>query len=91
MLEVRGPLMVARDYDVGSATLDTLTKDSEIILDFAAEQDCPTPMLSIASSFLRAGAAQGHHDQDPAVVREVLGALAGLTANVDHEQRASND
>lgn len=91
MLEVRGPLMVAGDYDVGSATLDTLTKDSEIILDFAAEQDCPTPLLSIASSFLRAGAAQGHHDQDPAVVREVLGALAGLTANVDYEKEASND
>jgi len=78
MLEVRGPLMVAGDYDVGSATVDTLTKDSSIILDFAAGRDCPTPLLSIASTFLRAAAAQGHHDQDPAVVREVLGALAGV-------------
>lgn len=90
MLEVRGPLMVAGDYDVGSATLDTLTKDSAIILDFAAERDCPTPLLSIASTFLRAAAAQGLHDVDPAVVREVLGALAGLPANVG-ERGASND
>jgi 3-hydroxyisobutyrate dehydrogenase-like beta-hydroxyacid dehydrogenase len=80
MLEVRGPLMVAGDYDVGSATLDTLTKDSAIILDFAAERDCPTPLLSIASNLLRAAAAQGHNEQDPAVVREVLGGLAGMTA-----------
>lgn len=91
MLEVRGPLMVAGTYDIGSATLDTLTKDSEIILDFAAKQDCPTPLLSIAATFLRSAAAQGLHDQDPAVVREVLGALAGLPARVDHEKGPSND
>jgi L-threonate 2-dehydrogenase len=78
MLEVRGPLMVAADYDVGSATLDTLTKDSEIIYQFANEQDCPVPMLSMAATLLRAAAAQGHHHLDPAVVREVLGGMAGL-------------
>jgi putative dehydrogenase len=78
MLEVRGPLMVAGNYDVPSATLDTLIKDSAIILDFAGEQNCPLPMLSIASTFFRAAAAQGLNDQDPAVVREVLGGLAGL-------------
>jgi 3-hydroxyisobutyrate dehydrogenase-like beta-hydroxyacid dehydrogenase len=86
MLEVRGPLMVAGDYDVGSATLDTLTKDSEIILGFASEQDCPTPLLSIAATFLRAAAGQGLNDLDPAVVREVLGALAGLPTSVDNKR-----
>jgi 3-hydroxyisobutyrate dehydrogenase-like beta-hydroxyacid dehydrogenase len=91
MLEVRGPLMVAGTYDMGSATLDTLTKDSEIILDFAAERDCPTPLLSIASTFLRAAAAQGLHDRDPAVVREVLGNLAGLAPRLEHEKGTSND
>jgi putative dehydrogenase len=90
MLEVRGPLMVAGDYDVGSATLDTLTKDSAIILDFAGERDCPVPLLSIASMFLRAAAAQGLNDQDPAVVKEVLCALAGLPAKTDHEGGGSN-
>ncbi len=80
MLEVRGPLMVTGNYDVGSATVDTLTKDSEIIRHFADELDCPTPMLSLAASLLRAAAAQGMHDLDPAVVREVFGGLAGLSA-----------
>ena len=83
MLEVRGPLMVGGEYDVGSATLDTLTKDSEIILDFAADRDCPVPLLSMAAQFLRAAAAQGLNDKDPAVVREVLGHLAGLESRLD--------
>lgn len=78
MLEVRGPLMVAGDYDVGSATVETLNKDTEIILDFAAGQDCPVPMLSMAAAFLRSAAAQGWQDQDPAAVKEVLSALAGM-------------
>ncbi len=78
MLEVRGPLMVAGDYDVGSATVDTLTKDTEIILGFAADQDCPVPLLSTAGSFLRSAAANGWHDQDPAVVMRVLSSLAGM-------------
>jgi 3-hydroxyisobutyrate dehydrogenase-like beta-hydroxyacid dehydrogenase len=86
MLEVRGPLMVAGEYDVGSATLDTLTKDSEIILGFAAERDCPVPMLSIAATFLRAAAGQGLNDLDPAVVREVLGALAGLPTTIERSE-----
>jgi putative dehydrogenase len=78
MLEVRGPLMVAGDYDVGSATVETLNKDTEIILDFAASQNCPVPMLSMAAAFLRSAAANGWHDQDPASVKEVLSTLAGI-------------
>lgn len=78
MLNVRGPLMVAGDYDVDSATLDTLTKDCDIIRAFADAQNCPVPLLSLAASFLRAGSAQGLNGKDPAVVREVLGDLAGL-------------
>lgn len=79
MLEVRGPLMVAGDYDVASAALETLTKDTAIIRDFAEEQNCPVPLLSTAAVFLNAAAAQGHHDLDPAVVKDVLSGLAGLS------------
>lgn len=78
MLEVRGPLMTSGDYDIGSATLDTLTKDTQIILEFAAEQNAPVPLLATATTFLRAAAANGLNDQDPAVVKEILGSLAGL-------------
>jgi 3-hydroxyisobutyrate dehydrogenase-like beta-hydroxyacid dehydrogenase len=88
MLEVRGPLMVNRSYDIGSATLDTLTKDTEIIRTFADEQDCPVPLLSIAATVLRAASAQGRNEEDPAVVREILGLFAGLPPL---DQGASND
>jgi 3-hydroxyisobutyrate dehydrogenase-like beta-hydroxyacid dehydrogenase len=81
MLEVRGPLMVDGGYDVGSATVDTLNKDTAIILDFAEDQDCPVPMLSTAATLLRSAAAQGWQDQDPAVVKEVLSVMAGLGAS----------
>jgi 3-hydroxyisobutyrate dehydrogenase-like beta-hydroxyacid dehydrogenase len=78
MLEVRGPLMVEGRYDIDSATLDTLTKDTEIISAFADQEECPVPLLAIAATVLRAASAQDHHHLDPAVVREVLGAFAGL-------------
>lgn len=78
MLEVRGPLMAAGEYDVGSASVDTLAKDTEIILEFAGKQNSPVPLLSIAGTFLRAAAANGLNEQDPAVVREIMGSLAGL-------------
>lgn len=83
MLEVRGPLMSSGDYDVDSATLDTLTKDCEIILGFATDQDCPVPLLSLASTFLRAASGQRYNHLDPAVVREVLGGLAGLPVRAE--------
>ena len=82
MLQVRGPLMVAGEYDVASATLDTLTKDTKIIRDFAEEHQCPVPMLSVAAVLLNAASAQGHHDLDPAVVKEVLAGLAGMPTPV---------
>ncbi len=90
MLEVRGPLMVDGAYEVGSANLDTLNKDTEIILDFARDQNCPVPMLSIAATILGAAAAQGLRSQDPAVVKEVLSALAGLPKTVGDKEGASN-
>ena len=78
MLEVRGPLMAAGEYDIGSASVDTLAKDTEIILDFAGTQNSPVPLLSLAGTFLRAAAANGLNDKDPAIVREIFGSLAGL-------------
>jgi 3-hydroxyisobutyrate dehydrogenase-like beta-hydroxyacid dehydrogenase len=83
--------MVTGDYDVGSATVETLNKDIEIILDFAEGEDCPVPMLSIAAAFLRSAAAQGWHDQDPAVVKEVLSSMAGLGTALGARKERSGD
>ncbi len=90
MLEVRGPLMVDSGYNVGSATVETLNKDTSIILDFAEDRDCPVPMLSMAATLLRSAAAQGWADQDPAVVKEVLSIMAGLGASNEDGKDGSN-
>jgi L-threonate 2-dehydrogenase len=78
ILELRGPMMVARDYDHDSSTLESLAKDTEIILGFAGDHSCPVPMLATASTYLRSAMAQFPSHVDPAVVREVLGVMAGL-------------
>jgi len=78
MLEIRGPMMVTRDYDQGSSHLDSLAKDTEIILAFAGEHSCPVPMLATAATVFRAATSQHYSHLDPAVVREVLGSMAGL-------------
>ena len=82
ILELRGPMMVAGDYDQGSSTLDSLAKDTEIIVSFAGDHSCPVPMLATAATFFRSAMSQGFAQLDPAVVREVLGGLAGLEAQL---------
>lgn len=76
MLELRGPLMAARDFPDDSATLTLLTKDVTIIQEVARAHGVPTPLLSQVAMLFTAGAAMGHGDEDPAVVVEVLDALS---------------
>jgi L-threonate 2-dehydrogenase len=78
ILELRGPMMVSGDYDQGSSTLESLAKDTEIIVSFAGDHSCPVPMLATATTFFRSAMSHGLDQLDPAVVREVMGKLAGL-------------
>jgi 3-hydroxyisobutyrate dehydrogenase-like beta-hydroxyacid dehydrogenase len=78
MLEVRGPLMAAGDYPGDSATITILGKDLELIMDFAAAQDAPTPLLAATVPYFAAARAQGRSGQDPAVLAAVLADLAGV-------------
>jgi 3-hydroxyisobutyrate dehydrogenase-like beta-hydroxyacid dehydrogenase len=89
ILELRGPMMVSGDYDQGSSSLDSLAKDTEIILGFAGEYACPVPMLATAAMFLRSATSQGLSRLDPAVVHEVLGAMAGLDSLLDTTEEKS--
>lgn len=77
MLEVRGPRMVSGRHSDASATIDVLSKDVEIILDFAGGVDCPTPLLSVTSSYFAAARGQGHGGSDPSVLAEVLIKMSG--------------
>lgn len=76
MLDVRGPMMVAREFPGDSATLTLLAKDVTIIQEVARTQGVPTPLLSQVAWIFTAGASMGHGDEDPAVIVEVLDSLS---------------
>lgn len=80
MLEVRGPMMAAGDYPGDSATITILGKDLELIMEFAAAQDAPTPLLAATVPYFAAARAQGRSGQDPAVLAAVLADLAGVSS-----------
>lgn len=78
MFEVRGPMMVADNYDEASARMSMFIKDVDIIDEFARSVGAPLPLFSTTIPLYTAGVAQGRADQDPAAVLAVLEALAGL-------------
>jgi len=80
IFEVRGPMMVAGDYDTNiSAKLELLMKTIGCIADQAREIGCPTPLFSLASEIHRSALAQGHAGSDPAVVCKIMEEWAGVT------------
>ncbi|MFH1243184.1 MAG: NAD(P)-dependent oxidoreductase [Pseudomonadota bacterium] len=78
MFEVRGPLMVAGEYDEPTMKVDIFQKDIQIISAFATELKCPTPLLSAAAQIYTAASADGRSKQDTASVCAVLERMAGL-------------
>ena len=78
MFEVRGPLMVAENYDDPTMKVDVFQKDIKIITSFANELQCPTPLLSAATQIYTAALANGRAKQDTASVCAVLEEMAGL-------------
>jgi L-threonate 2-dehydrogenase len=78
MLEIRGPLMAARNYTGPGINTRVFAKDLEIIDAFARGLDTPTPLFSLASTFYRAALAQGRDLEDTACVHAVLDQLASV-------------
>ncbi len=76
MFEVRGPMMVAGDYDQPGVSGQVFQKDLQIIADFARSCACPTPLFTAAAPIYLAALAQGYGDQDAAAVCAVLERLA---------------
>jgi 3-hydroxyisobutyrate dehydrogenase-like beta-hydroxyacid dehydrogenase len=72
MFQVRGPLMVAGNYDEPTMRVDTFDKDIDIIRRFAHDVRSPTPLFSAATQFYEAATAQGRAGQDTACVFAVL-------------------
>lgn len=79
MFEVRGPKMVANNYDHEvSATHRMMAKDIAIITEHAHTIDCPTPLFSLASNIHASAMAMGHAAFDTASVCAVLEKLCGV-------------
>jgi 3-hydroxyisobutyrate dehydrogenase-like beta-hydroxyacid dehydrogenase len=77
MLEIRGPLMVSRDFDQPTAQVEVFRKDLRAIQQLAGELGVPTPLLSVTSMIYDAAAGQDRSQQDIACVYAVLQRLGG--------------
>lgn len=90
MLEVRGPLMLADDYDAPTMKCDVYQKDIDIIGDFATLLRCPTPLFDASRGLYSAALAQGRDKQDTAAVCAVLKQMAGLAPTTPPAAKARN-
>lgn len=78
MFEIRGPMMVAADYDDATMKNAVWQKDMRVIGDFAKALDCPTPLFSSTEPLYKAAMDQGRDNQDTAAICAVLEDMAGL-------------
>jgi L-threonate 2-dehydrogenase len=78
MFQVRGPLMVAADYDNPTARISMFMKDLDVIADFAAGLRCPTPLFSTITQLYYCAHSAGLQDADTAAVCRVLEQMANL-------------
>jgi putative dehydrogenase len=72
IFELRGPMMVADNYDEATMKMDVWQKDIGVIAEFASELDCPTPLFSTSTDFYRAAMSQGLGKMDTAAVCRIL-------------------
>ena len=72
MLDVRGPLMTAPNYDEATVRLSVFGKDIRLIGEFAASVGAATPLFAASAAIYDAALAGGRADQDSACVAEVL-------------------
>ena len=72
MLQVRGPMMVKRNYSPAAMKVGIWQKDMQIIGEFARELGSPTPLFDATASIYDAAIAAGFAEQDTAAVCAVL-------------------
>jgi len=81
MLEVRGPLMLAGEYEPATASVGMFEKDLALISSLAAAHESPTPLLAASEPLYSAAAAEGRRAQDAASVMAVLETWTTKTAS----------
>ncbi len=78
IFDIRGPMMVADEYDPPAARLDIILKDARIIRDYADEVGSPTPLLDAAIPLYEQSTAAGLGNLDAAALCRYLEQTAGL-------------
>jgi putative dehydrogenase len=78
MFEVRGPMMVANDYDNATMKMDLWQKDIGIIGDFVQDSGVKTPLFDASLALYNQGLAEGRGQQDTASVCAVLEKMASI-------------
>jgi L-threonate 2-dehydrogenase len=72
MLQVRGPMMVRRNYRDATMKLEVWQKDMRIIADFAREVGAVTPLFARTAPLYTAALSMGRAGEDTAAVHAVL-------------------
>jgi len=79
VLELRGPMMAANDYDSKvTATMKIQDKDMGIINSYIDSLDCPAPLFKSTIGLYRAALEGGFENSDTASVCAVLEKMAGI-------------
>ena len=78
VFELRAPLMAENRYQPASIRCSIWQKDMQVIGDFAAKLDCPTPLFKATVPIYSAGLARGFGADDTASVCAVLEGMAGI-------------
>jgi putative dehydrogenase len=72
VLQLRGPMMVARDYSTPTMKLEVWKKDMSIIAGFARQVGAATPLFTASAAIYDAALDMGFHQEDTAAVCAVL-------------------
>ena len=78
MFEIRGPMMVANNYDTVTMKMDLWKKDLDIISTFINELGVKAPLFKASVELYDKGLSQGRHKQDTASICAILEEMAKL-------------
>ncbi|MBO6784201.1 MAG: NAD(P)-dependent oxidoreductase [Alphaproteobacteria bacterium] len=78
VFEIRADKWISGDYSDPTAELAIQLKDKDIVRDFAAGVNAPTPLFDATMPYYIAAASQGREQEDAASILAVLEAMAGM-------------
>ena len=87
MLQVRGPMMVARSWGEATMKVSTWQKDMRLINDALQASDTPAPLFAACMPIYNAAMALGHAGDDTAAVYSVLEHMMGTAPIRDAVKR----